>query len=114
MAGVFKGFLRLLATIIGVIGAFVALFVNFFNSLIREGLGGHGHLWVGLLLFLVALVGALISWPWPRTAALLMLIAALGFIYVAGIGAVIASPLLLIAAVLAFLDRKKAEPKPAA
>ena len=108
-----RAIMRTLAMIIGIVGAIVALIVNIvysgYHDLFRlAGTNlGNTHGFIGLGLFVVGLIGALIAIPWPRTAALLMLISALGFIYVVHLGALIASPLLLIAALLAFLDRKK-------
>ncbi len=103
--------LRFLATIIGVVGALVALIVDIVASGVHALNGGpQSHGFVGFLLFLVGLIGAFIAIPFPVVAGLFMLVAGLGYIYVAGWGALIASPLLLIAAFLAYRDRNKEEP----
>jgi hypothetical protein len=101
--------LRLLATIIGIVGSIVALIVSISASVIKDATGNHNqaHGFVGLLLVVISFIGALIAVPFPVTAALLMLIGGLGMIYVAGFGAIIGAPLLLIAAALAYMDRAK-------
>jgi xanthine/uracil permease len=105
--------LRLVAAIIGVVGAIVAFIVNTFysgvNDLMRVAGDPHRqtHGFIGLLLVVVGLIGAFVGIPSPITGSILMLVAALGFIYVVHWWALVASPLLLLAAVLAYMDRKK-------
>jgi hypothetical protein len=115
MKGAIEGLLRILATVIGLVGALMALLVVVFHTIVadaqRNGLG-NGHLPTGLLMFLLALVGALISYPFPVAAAVLMVIAAIGLFLIAPIASWFAIPFLLIAAILAFLDRKKGRVAP--
>lgn len=109
MKGAIEGLLRILATAIGLVGALIALLVVVFHAFVadsRNGLG-NGHLPTGLLMFFLALVGALISYPFPVAAAVLMVIAAIGLFLIAHIASWFAIPFLLIAAILAFLDRNK-------
>ena len=105
---------RTLGMIIGVIGAFVALLVTIFTVVaghlekaINPGTGGSTHGFIGFLSFLVGLIGALIAIPFPSAAALLMVVAGLAMIYVAGAWAILGAPLLIIGAILAFLDRSR-------
>jgi hypothetical protein len=100
--------LRFLSTIIGVIGAVVALIVSLSSTILHAiGVTDQSHGVVGFLLFLVALVGAFLAIPFPASAGVLMLLAGLGYIYVVGWGALIASPLLILAAIIAYRDRSK-------
>ena len=116
MEGILKGILRLLATVIGLVGAIIALVVNGAHSLISDAQklsGGQGkstHGFIGILLFLVALVGALLSWPAPITAAVLMVLASIGLYVIIGAASFFAIPFLLVAAVLDYLDRRKGAP----
>lgn len=102
--------MRMLATIIGVVGSIVALIVSISASVLKDLTGNHNqaHGFVGLLLVVISFIGALVAVPFPVVAAVLMLVGGLGMIYVAGAGAIIGAPLLLIAAVLAYMDRRKA------
>jgi hypothetical protein len=109
MKGAIEGLLRILATVIGLVGALMALVAVVFHVVItdsRNGLG-NGHFPTGLLMFFLALIGALIAYPFPVVAALLMVIAAIGLFLIAHIASWLAIPFLLIAAILAFLDRNK-------
>lgn len=107
--------LRIVAAIIGVVGAIVAFVVNLTVS------GAHlaglvryqTHGFIGLLLVIVGLIGAFVGIPAPVTGAILMLIAGVGFIFIVHWWALVASPLLLLGAVLAYLDRKKETAQPA-
>lgn len=116
MEGILKGILRLLATIIGLVGAVIALVVNGAHSLISDaeklsgGTGRTTHGFLGILVFIVALVGALLSWPAPVMAAVLMVLASIGLYFIVGGAAFFAIPFLLVAAVLDYLDRRKGAP----
>ncbi len=111
--------LRVLAAIIGIVGAVVALIVNIVYSGVNDLLNvsglsvHHSHGFVGLLLVVVGVIGALVAIPRPVVGALLLLVAGLGFIVIVHWWAFIASPLLLLAAVLAYMDRNKAQAKAA-
>ncbi len=58
---------------------------------------------------LLGLLGAALALAKPRAAAAIMLVAALGITVSISLFAVIAAPLLLIAAILAFLGRQKGD-----
>jgi hypothetical protein len=104
--------LRLVATVVGLIGALIAFFVDLLHTLITDSQKGfgNGHFFLGLLVTLAAFIGALLSWPFPVTAAVLMVLGSIGLFLIAGAGSFLAIPFLVIAAILAFLDRKKARP----
>lgn len=111
--------MRVLAAIIGIVGAVVALIVNIFFSVGNDTFrvlgmtNNQSHGLIGLLLVVIAVIGSLMAIAWPVTGALLLLIAAVGFMVIVQWWAFIASPLLLLAALLAYLDRKKEQPKSA-
>lgn len=105
-----KGVLRIVAAIIGAIGAIILIIVNAAISAKHAILGNtvpQSHGVIGLVAFVVGAVGVFTTLLKPQWGAALMAVAGLGFIYVAGWGALLATPFLVIAAVLAFLDRPK-------
>jgi hypothetical protein len=110
--GIAEGLLRILATIIGLIGTVVAFIVVGLHSITADSKAGgigHGHFFLGLLLTIVALIGSLLSFPAPTVAAVLLVLASIGLFFIAPALSWFAIPLLIIAAILAFLDRKKAK-----
>jgi hypothetical protein len=110
MKGAIEGLLRILATVIGVVGALMALLVVVFHTIVADARAnglGNGHFPTGLLMFFLALIGALVSYPFPVAAAVLMVLAAIGLFLIAPLASWFAIPFLLIAAILAFLDRNK-------
>jgi hypothetical protein len=100
---------RLTALILGVVGAIAALLINtvystnrHVNNLFFNGTS-TSHGFIGLLLVFVGLVGAVIAPVFALPGAVLLAIAGIGFFFVVGWWALlVASPLLLIAAALAF------------
>ncbi len=109
-----KGILRVVAAIIGAVGAIILLIVNTVisgkhaASVVLGNSVPQSHGVIGLLAFLVGAIGVFTTLLKPAWGAALMAIAGLGFIYVAGWGALFATPFLVIAALVAFLDRPKA------
>jgi hypothetical protein len=101
---------RLGALIVGVVG-FVAGFIfnvahSTFAHLFEPSNTTHGF--IALLFLVVGLIGALIALFAPRIAALLLVVSAVGFIIFVGfLVGIIPAILLLIAAVLAFIDQGK-------
>jgi hypothetical protein len=99
---------RLGALIAGVVG-FVAGFIfnvahSTFAHLFEPSSTTHGF--IALLFLVVGLIGALIALFAPRAAALLLVVSAVGFIIFVGfLVGIIPAIILLIAAVLAFIDR---------
>ncbi|MBF6590824.1 MAG: hypothetical protein IVW57_09890 [Ktedonobacterales bacterium] len=105
-----KAVLRVVAAAIGLIGSVILLIVSIVISgkhALLSTTVPQSHGFIGFMAFVVGLVGALTTLFKPRAGALLMLVAAAGFIYVAGFGAILASPLLALAALIAYLDRPK-------
>src|SRR5215831_20855007 len=96
---------RVLALILGVIGSICALVINILystgrhvNNIVFNG-DATSHGFIGLLLVLAGLVGAIITPLLPILGAVLMAIAGIGFFFIVGWWALLlASPLLLIGA----------------
>ncbi len=65
--------------------------------------------WSALAFSLVGLVGAALALAKPRAAAAIMLVAGIAVAISVSLFAVIATPLFLVAALLAFLGRHKTE-----
>ena len=102
---------RLAAAVLALIGVVIGLVVNFTYSLTNDAAtafgaklpASHGFIGFGLLIF--SFIGAVIALFRPRTAATLMLIGGAGFFYPVGWFALIASPFMLLGALLAFIDK---------
>jgi hypothetical protein len=109
---------RLVATVLGLIGVVLALLINAFYSGFHDLFKIAGakniestHGFIGLALIIVAFVGALLALFRPRASALLLVIGGAGFFYPVGLLALIASPFMLIGALLAFIDKAPAPAK---
>jgi hypothetical protein len=109
--------MRFIAMLLGLVGAVIALIINVLTSFTHAIAAASGaqvsqsHGFYGLALFAVALVGSFLALPRPRTASAFLLVAGVGFYFVLGWWTLLASPFLLLAAVLAFLDRTNAAKK---
>ncbi|HEV2239298.1 MAG TPA: hypothetical protein VGR57_21760 [Ktedonobacterales bacterium] len=103
--------LRMLAMIVGLIGSVLALVFDFITSVIKDLTGHHNqsHGILGLVLTIVAFIGALLAVPSGMIGAVLLVIAGVGLFFVLGVGpAIIPAIFLLGAAVLAYMDRSRA------
>lgn len=102
---------RTLGMIVGIIGALLALLITIITVIayhtdqLFDVSGKHSHGFLGTVAFVVGLVGALLSLPSATVAAVLMAIAGLLMLYVAGGWGIIPLIFLGVAAVLVFLDR---------
>ncbi len=99
---------RTVAMIVGILGAVVALVVTIINfgvKNIEAGSLGNAHTPTGLGMTLLAFIGALIALPFPTVSAILMLIAGIVMVLVAGWLGVIPLIIMALAALFAFLDR---------
>jgi hypothetical protein len=97
---------RLGALILGLIGVVVGLIANFVGTVHGYATDVTHHGFIGILLLLVGLFGSIIAMFTPIFAAILLLIAGLGFFYVLGWGALFVAPFFIVAAVLAYIDRR--------
>ena len=102
---------RTIALIVGLIGTVLAFIVDILYSLVHV-LGrvagftnDTSHFFWGLLVVLVALGGSFLAPVVPILSAIMLLAAGIGFFFVVGWWAVIASPFLIVAAVLTFSNR---------
>jgi hypothetical protein len=114
---VVRGVLRVVAAIVGAIGAIILIIVNaiisgthFAGKLLGHS-GPQSHGVIGIVTFLVGAVGVFTTLLNPKWGAAMMAVAGLGFIYVAGWFSLFATPILLIAALIAYLDRPKTAAK---
>jgi hypothetical protein len=111
---------RTIALIIGLVGTVLAFIVNLLYSLFHTlarvtGISNDvSHFWWGLLVVLLALVGSLLAPVVPLAAAVLLLGTGIAFFFIVGWWAVIASPFLIVAAILTFSNRKVRVPGTAA
>jgi hypothetical protein len=105
--------------LLGIIGGIIGLVASGFAlgvGAIGSATGAQGSEtviglgWAALGLSVVGIVGGALSLAKPRVAALLMLIAGIGGSIAISIAYVVAGPLLIIGAVLAFLGRAKKAP----
>ena len=103
--------LGIIAGLAGLVSAVFALFVGGMGGAFEaEGSGtivGLG--WSALFFSLLGLVGAALSLAKPRIATATMLVAAIAILISISMFALIATPLFLVAALLAFLGRHKQE-----
>ncbi len=97
---------RLGALILGLIGVVVGFIVNLVGVV-------HGHLndvtthgVRGLMLVLVGLIGALIVMFSPIAAVVLFVVAGIGFFFVVGPAGIIVALPFILAAIMAYLDRR--------
>lgn len=104
--------LRTIALIVGFIGAILALIVNLLYTLFHV-LGkvagvtqDSAHFFYGLIVVLLGIAGSLLAPILPIPAGLLLAVAGVAFFYVVGWWAIIASPFLLVAAVLTLSNRR--------
>ncbi|HEX9057844.1 MAG TPA: hypothetical protein VF818_09955 [Ktedonobacterales bacterium] len=101
---------KIATLVIGVIGALDALIINILFSLFHEvgriagASWGQSHGFIGAGIVVLALVGAGLA-LWNRyVGAVLLLIAGVAFFFVVSWWALLASPQLIIAGALPFLD----------
>ena len=103
---------RLGALVLGLIGAIIGLVVNFAYSAFHDIARWAGdakidstHGFLGFFVLVIGIIGALVAPVAPSVAALLLLIAGIGIIFIVKWFALIVAPFFLVAAVLAYIDR---------
>jgi hypothetical protein len=100
--------MRVPAMIIGLFGVIVAFCINLLYSFLHflRSVAGitsnQPHFFWGLLVIFIGLVGSLFALFIPTVGVVLLVVAGIAFFFIAGWWALLASPLLLIAAFLAF------------
>lgn len=103
---------RTIALIVGLIGTVLAFIVNLLYSLFHvlgrvSGISNDpSHFWWGLLVVLLALIGSFLAPVFAIGAAILLLGTGIAFFFIVGWWAVIASPFLIVAAILTFSNRR--------
>ena len=101
---------RLGALIIGIVGFIAGLIFDAVHSGVAHFFqpGSQTHGFIALLFLLIGLVGSLIAVFAPRASGILLVISAIGFIIFVGfLAGIIPAIILLIAAILAFIDQGK-------
>jgi hypothetical protein len=99
---------RTLAMITGLVGVVLAFIINLLYSSLHvlgriSGItSDQSHFFWGLLVIFIGLVGSLLALFIPTVGVVLLLVAAIAFFFIAGWWALLASPFLLIAALLAY------------
>jgi len=99
---------RLIALILGLIGVVIAFTINLLYSSLHVlgSIAGFTadstHFFWGLFVVLIGLVGSILAMFIPIAGAVLLLIAGIAFFFIAGWWALLASPFLLVGAVLAY------------
>jgi hypothetical protein len=104
--------LRIAALVLGIVGAFDALVVNVAVSLLGRfrdlvGMTTQTHGFIGILVVIVALVGAVLVVRFPVVGGALLLIAGIAFFFVAHWWALLAAPQLLIAGLLGVAEQSE-------
>ena|SRR5947209_20583202 len=100
--------MRTLALIIGLLGVVVAFIINLlYSSLHVLGrisgiMSDQTHFFWGLIVIFIGLIGSLFALFIPSVGVVLLVIAGIAFFFIAGWWALLASPFLLIAALLAY------------
>jgi len=109
--------MRILAMIVGLVGVVVAFVINLLYSSLHvlgriAGItSDSSHFFFGLLVILIGLVGSVLALFFPIVGAVLLAVAGIAFFFIAGWWALLASPFLLIAAMLAF-EHSRRQPQP--
>ena len=99
---------RIIAAIVGAVGAIVLHRDQHYSQHETRPVWRSTNAWrYGVLAFVVAAVGAMGALISPKVGAVLMALAAIGFIFVAHVPAVFAVVILAVGAIIAFLDRSK-------
>jgi len=100
---------RLGAMVVGFIGVIVGLIVDLVGAVNGNASNLVTHGGRGLLLVAAGIIGSLIVLFAPIVAAILMLIAGIGFFFVVGpLGAILVAVPFVLAALLAYADRRPA------
>ena len=105
--------MRTFALIIGLIGVVIAFIINLLYSSLHvlgrvTGItNDQSHFFWGLLVIAVGLVGSLSVLFMPTVGVVLLLVAGIAFFFIAGWWALLASPFLLIAALLAYRHSRR-------
>lgn len=112
--------LRILAVFDGIVGALMGFAISIVASILRVIGGAVGistdqaHFFLAIALSLLAFVGALLAIGPGLAAAICLLIAAIGFFFVAGPWAIVPALFLLPAAWLAYVGSRAPTPTPVA
>jgi len=99
---------RVLAMLLGIFGVIIAFIINLLYSSLHvlgrvAGItNNQTHFFYGLLVILIGFIGSLLALFFPTVGAVLLVVAGIAFFFIAGWWALLASPFLLVAGVLAY------------
>ncbi len=105
--------LRTLGMITGLIGATIALAIDILYNLahvlavVTRVSHSTSHFWWGLVIVLASYAGSVVGLFNGQVGAVILVVCAIGLIFVVGWWALFASPFLLLAAVLLYLGRSE-------
>jgi hypothetical protein len=108
---------RIVAMLVGLFGVIIAFFINILYSSFHvlgrvAGItNDRSHFFWGLLVVLIGLVGSVLGPFSPIVGIVLLVVAAIAFFFVVGWWALLASPFMLIAAVLLFKYSRERPPQ---
>lgn len=103
--------LRTIGMIVGLFAGALMLLVDILYSLAHtlSRLAGYSadttHFFIGLMITIVAFVGAFLADPLPIASVVMMLVAAVAFFFLVGAWALIPGVFFLIASAIIFFDR---------
>lgn len=101
--------LRIIGMVVGIVGAILAFIIIIINFTVKAFTIGPGsaHTPTGIAMSILALIGALLALPFPVVSVVLMLIAGIVMVLIAGWLGVIPLVVLVIASLLVLLDRNR-------
>lgn len=108
---------RILAMIVGLFGVIIAFFLNMLYSSFHvlgrvAGItNDSSHFFWGLLVVLIGLIGSVLVSFSPIVGAALLAVAAIVFFFIVGWWALLASPFMLVGAILAFKHSRERPPQ---
>ncbi len=103
--------MRMLSLILGIVGAVIGFVINVLNSslhFVGHVVGmttGSGHLFIGSLVAIVAVVASILVLFAPEVGGILLVICTIGFFFAIGWWALIPAVFLLLGAWLAYMSR---------
>ena len=106
--------LRTIGMLLGLLAAALMLIVDILYSLTHalSELAGHNTgntttFFIGLMVTIFGLVGALLADPWPMASVAMMVVAAVVFFFLVGAWALIPAVFFAIAILIVFFDRRR-------
>ena len=106
--------LRTVGMLLGLLAAALMLIVDILYSLTHtlselagRNTGNTTTFFIGLMVTIFGLVGALLADPWPMASVVMMVVAAVVFFFLVGAWALIPAVFFAIAILIVFFDRRR-------